>query len=71
MAKSSTKGVWLTSAPSQIGIFLTFQNCGILDLPHSVFVHTTAMVVSYGTWVQLTWAQMYCPVEACSGQEWY
>ena len=30
---------------------------------------------SYGqvelTWVWLTWAQMYAPVEASSGQDWY
>ena len=41
--------VYLQNSSSENGIFLTFQNCDILSFHISVFVNTTAMVVSYIT----------------------
>ena len=42
-------GEFCKTLPSQNGIFLTFQNCGIWTFHIFVFVNTTPMVVSYST----------------------
>ena len=46
---------------SENKIFLTFQNSGILDLPHSTFVNTTALVVNIDT-------LLYMCMEILNGQ---
>ena len=60
-------GEFCKNLPAQNGIFLTFQHCVILDLPHFCI----CQYYSYGTKLGLVdLSSDVPPVEASSGQEW-
>ena len=50
----------LQTLPSQNGIFLTFQNCGILDLPH----FCVCQYYTYGS------EKLYSTVHVCGSSNW-